>query len=355
MATDTVTVLIPAYNAEHTLGETLRSALAQTHEHTEILVIDDGSRDGTAGTVRDLAKGQERLRLIRQDNAGVAAARNHGLAQAQGRLIAPLDADDLWHPEKISRQVARFRDAPEAGMIYCWSTDIDEAGLILEHRLAVERAEGDVYATLVLHNFIGNGSVPLIRRDLLEQVGGWDSGLHLANAQGCEDWQLYLRLAERAPVLLAPGYLMGYRRHANAMSRDLAQMRRSYDLVMDEARERHPELPAKLFRWSRGLFDIYIAEMMAAGGQRRAAARAMMSGVLADPIWLLRRSTHRKMIGLALRGLFGPAKGARETRPHPIGLPFERLSPEPHAQRPEGRVLARREERLRQIMVLKEH
>ena len=86
-------------------------------------------------------------------------------------------------------------------MAYCWSTDIDANDHIVEHRLAVERVEGDVYAALVLHNFIGNGSVPLIRRGLLQAVGGWDTALHHANAQGCEDWLLYLRLAERAPVV----------------------------------------------------------------------------------------------------------------------------------------------------------
>lgn len=334
-------MLIPAFNAADTIGATLKSAVSQTHRDIEIVVVDDGSRDDTVVVVDALARADNRIRLIRQNNAGVAAARNRALRESNGMFIAPLDADDLWHPEKIARQLSRLTQSPQAGMVYCWSTDIDEDGIIVEHRLAVEQWEGDVYASLVLSNFIGNGSVPLIRRDLLQAVGGWDSALNRARAQGCEDWLLYLRLAERAPVAVAPAYLVGYRQRTGAMSRDLTQMTRSYDLVMHEARERHPELPATLFRWSRGMFGLYVAEMRWAAGERRSALASGLRAVLADPAWLKRRSTRRKLAGWAGIRRRSSADGRL---PYPIGLPFEKLKPERHAIILEGSAIDAREE-----------
>src|SRR5579863_7666011 len=91
-----VTVVIPAYNAAHTIDETLRSARYQTHRNLEILVVDDGSKDATPEVVARHAVIDARIRLIVQENAGVAAARNRGIAEAKSDLIAPLDADDLW-------------------------------------------------------------------------------------------------------------------------------------------------------------------------------------------------------------------------------------------------------------------
>ena len=93
-----VSVIIPAYNAADTLAETLASVVAQTWPNVEVLVVDDGSTDATADIVEMIAEQHHQVRLIRQTNAGVAAARNAGLREARGDLVAPLDADDLWHP-----------------------------------------------------------------------------------------------------------------------------------------------------------------------------------------------------------------------------------------------------------------
>ena len=120
-----VTVIIPVFNGERWISSTLASAAAQTHSMLEILVIDDGSTDGTAAIVEAAASRDDRIRLIRKQNGGVSAARNKGIAEARGELIAPLDADDLWHREKIARQVAAMR-SPEVGLVYCWAVEIDE-------------------------------------------------------------------------------------------------------------------------------------------------------------------------------------------------------------------------------------
>jgi glycosyltransferase involved in cell wall biosynthesis len=160
-----VSVIIPVFNAVRTIEATLASALRQTYPSLEVIVVDDGSSDGTAAIVEAKSLTDPRIRLIRQRNAGVAAARNYGLAMAAGDLIAPLDADDLWHRDKIARQVRRFDQAGgHTGVVYCWSTDIGMDDRIVAHRLDLDRFEGNVLPALILGNFLGNASVPLIRR-----------------------------------------------------------------------------------------------------------------------------------------------------------------------------------------------
>lgn len=343
-----VSVVIPAYNAAETLPDTLSSVMAQSWPHFEVIVVDDGSSDHTDEIIADFAIRDPRIKAVRQDNAGVAAARNHGLRVAKGDLIAPLDADDLWHPEKLARQVERIeRAGPGAGMTYCWSSDIDKLGVIVHHRIALDRWEGDVFAPLVYANFVGNGSVPLIRKELLQAIGGWDPALREADAQGCEDWQLYLRIACRSDVVLVPGFLVGYRQGSQAMSRNIQRMHRSYNLVLSEARQARPDLPDWLFQWSEGAFELYMAELLFEAGDRVGAARATMRGIWYDPAWLARRSTLLKL-GRALRRCAGPIARSRTIRPppHPIGLHFSQLAPEPHREEPEGGVVRHCEARI---------
>ena len=173
-----VSILTPAHNAATTLPETLASVQRQTFTDFEVIVVDDGSGDNTAAIAEQFGARDPRFRLIRQKNAGVAAARNTGLRASRAPFIAPLDADDVWHPDKLIRQMRRFSEStPKAVLVYSWSVDIDDASKIIDRRLDLDRFEGDVYAALVLANFVGNSSVPLIRRDALMSIGGWDATL----------------------------------------------------------------------------------------------------------------------------------------------------------------------------------
>lgn len=119
-----ITVIVPAYNAGATLDQTLESVRSQSYRNVEILIIDDGSRDETRGIATRHAAADNRVRLISQVNAGVAAARNRGIAEARGKLIAPIDADDLWASTKLEKQIA-IMDGPNVGLIYCWYAIID--------------------------------------------------------------------------------------------------------------------------------------------------------------------------------------------------------------------------------------
>jgi glycosyltransferase involved in cell wall biosynthesis len=250
-----VSVIVPAYNASATIERTLRSIMVQTYAHLEIIVVDDGSNDHTAAIVERVGREDPRIILLRQPNEGVAAARNLGVAHANGEFIAPIDADDIWHARKIEKQIAVMeKGGDRIGLVYCYSRLIDEHDIVTPQEGRQDKARGDVYALLILSNFVGNGSSPLIRRTYLQEVGGYDSSLRARGAQGCEDWGVSLSIAERWEIELVPEYLVGYRIAAGNMSRNHVTMARSWEIVIADARHRHPELPLKLFRWARGNF-----------------------------------------------------------------------------------------------------
>lgn len=229
-----VGVVIPAYNGEATLDETLRSVRAQTHRALEIIVVDDGSSDGTRALVERHAVDDARVRLLHQTNGGVAAARNAGWRASRAEFIAFIDADDLWAPTKIERQLAAVIDAgPRAGLAYSWIASIDEAGYVQSH-YGGHRHEGDVLDALLRSNFVGCGSNPLLRRQALIDAGGFDPGLRAAGAQGCEDWLLYARVAASCHYALVPEYLTGYRRRAHSMSSNRIAMLRSHVLMCEQ-------------------------------------------------------------------------------------------------------------------------
>jgi glycosyltransferase involved in cell wall biosynthesis len=350
-----VSVIVPAYNAETTIERSLLSALGQSVPPLEIIVVDDGSTDSTPAILATMAMRFPTLKFTRQENSGVAVSRNAALSVARGSWIAPLDADDRWHPEKLARQLDRIDgDGGRIGLIYCWSVEIDENDFVTGHHLDLDRYENDVYAALIFSNFLSNASVPLIRRQALEQVHGWDSSLRLQGAQGCEDWDLYLRLAEVCNYALTPAFLVGYRQSRSSMSRDIGQMRRSFDLVLGRARAAHPELPDALFRWSLSAFNAYSGELLWQSGAWSEALRALVSAACSDPSWLVRRSTRKKLRRLLSMWLGG--SGQLETalgQPAipPVGRPFSELQPVPSRIETDGRFARRRKNELSSLRI----
>jgi glycosyltransferase involved in cell wall biosynthesis len=241
IASDLVTVIIPAYNAAATIDETLLSVRAQTHATLEILVVDDGSSDGTRAIVERHAAADPRIRLICQTNGGVAAARNRGLAEARGDYVAPIDADDLWAPTKIEKQMAAMREGgPLVGLVYTWQATIDAQGNIVDLRQRNQQ-QGDVFFVMLRGNLIGSGSAALMRKSAMLEAGGYDASLRARRAQGCEDYKLYLQISRRYHFAVVPEFLTGYRRLPGAMSYDWFQMLRSYDLVAAESACAQPQ------------------------------------------------------------------------------------------------------------------
>ncbi|WP_347272292.1 glycosyltransferase [Pseudanabaena sp. FACHB-1998] len=229
------------------------------------------------------------MRLLQQPNAGVASARNLGIQSAQGEFIALIDSDDLWYPDALEKLVAQFqRSLPAVGVIYAWSVDIDEYDRPIEgfHAATIK---GNVYRTLICHNFLGNASATLIRKACLDHVGGYDTQLKAQKAQGCEDWDLYLRLAEHYEFEVVTEFLIGYRKVASSMSRDFRQMARSQQLMLQSIQKNHPELSSYLYRLSRSSFYLYLAQQCDAYGDARETLDWLRQAVKADPISSLGR------------------------------------------------------------------
>jgi hypothetical protein len=254
-----VSVTIPAFNAGTYIGDALESAARQTYRNIEILVVDDGSHDDTVSVVETFAAKDGRVKLIRQSNAGVAAARNCAIEAAEGEYIAPLDADDIWDSTKLERQVRRIEEGNgTCGMVYCWWVWIDEERNLLDPS-PKWHVEGDVLQQLIEINFSGNASVPLFRRECFTQVGGYDPSLRARGAQGCEDWDLALRVAERYSVAAVPAFLVGYRSRLDSMSASCRAMWKSHSIVMQALQKRRPEIPRDAFRQSGSQFAYYLA------------------------------------------------------------------------------------------------
>jgi glycosyltransferase involved in cell wall biosynthesis len=221
-----VSIIIPAYNAESFIDQAVASAVRQTHADTEIIIIDDGSSDGTAERLRAYG---DRIIVLRQDNRGVAAARNHGARIATGDWLAFLDADDEWLPEKLERQLA----TPPDQMAY---TDRFNAGVRGElpdvQSDVTPMHKGDLFVPLLLEgNFITASSV-LVRRSLFERMGGFFEGLH-----GTEDWDLWVRIATEHPIDFIGEPLVRYRFHAGGLSRNYRRMWTQRDGVIRRALE----------------------------------------------------------------------------------------------------------------------
>lgn len=236
-----VSVIVPAFNAERTIDRTLASARAQTHAKLEIIVINDGSTDSTEDRVLSHAGEDPRVRLVHQPNGGVAAARNRGIVESRADFLALLDADDLWHPEKIACQLAVLEQRPEVALVATTYSVIDREDRVIAE-VGGSMPRETQFLELCRRNFIGNGSSALIRREAVERFGGYDPSLRGRGAQGCEDLKLYLQIAELHDLSLIPEPLTAYRRDSASMSGNTVQMLRSFDLVADEFCRRRPEL-----------------------------------------------------------------------------------------------------------------
>jgi glycosyltransferase involved in cell wall biosynthesis len=261
----TVGVVVPMFNAEQTIGATLASICRQTYRALDIVVVDDGSTDGSASIVTAYAEKDRRIRLVRQSNAGVARARNSGAASTDAEFLAFVDADDLWAPSKIALQLRVLQaGGSSAGLAYCWFAHIDEHGRVFSLPNQ-PYADGRVLQCLCKTNFVGNGSSMLVRRSAFERAGQFDPSLRARNAQGCEDLLMCLRIAEHNEFRVVPQHLVGYRITNGTMSSDVMQMLRSCEIVFAEFREKYPHFGSDL--------DAHLIHMM-----HSLAGRAFIDG-----------------------------------------------------------------------------
>lgn len=260
-----VSVVMPAYNAGRYLAESIESVRAQTYVDWELLVVDDGSADDTGEVARRFAETDARVRYARRPNGGQAAARNTGLREAKGELIAFLDADDLWLPGKLSAQIAVMEETG-VDLVYTDGYIFSEEGAASPderfHVLPGEARGAEMFRALFESNRIGTLSV-LVKRSALDDAGLFDEDRAYQNS---EDYDLWLRLARGGASFYGmTEKLMRYRRHAAATtytaSRLLAPM---LAVILKHAAD--PMLdPALVKRRVRGLYRDLVSSLVSEG------------------------------------------------------------------------------------------
>lgn len=285
-----VSVVVTSYNYGRFLGGALDSVLAQTYPALETIVVDDGSSDDTAlvaGRYRDRG-----VRYVHQPNAGAAQARNAGVRNTTGPLLAFLDADDEWCSDKIARQVDHLARHPEIALVSCHADACDEQMHFESVVHAASTPSGWMLEPLLVRNVVLNPSCVLVRRTALARVGGFSA------LPKWEDWDTWIRIAKLYPLGFIPESLARVRRHQRGLSPqdgyehvalDRAVFERHADAVESGLRR------AILRRKARSLSYFHLARLV--GDQDRAVAtRSALRALVLDPTTLTRRK-----VGMVVR------------------------------------------------------
>ena len=217
--TPLISVIIPVYNGEKTIRETIFSVLNQTYKNLELIVINDGSLDLTLNVIYTIQ--DSRLKVFSYEKSGVSISRNRGIERASGQFISFLDADDIWTPEKLEKQLKALQANPQASVAYSWVDYIDENGEFFRHGNHIS-INGNAYEKMLIQNVLENGSNPLIRRQALINVGNFDISLKFA-----EDWDMWLRLASRYDFVTVPDADVLYRMSFSSVSTNVLEMEKA--------------------------------------------------------------------------------------------------------------------------------
>lgn len=282
-----VSVVIPAHDAADYLGESLASVESQTVLPAEIIVVDDGSTDGTARFL-DRARekwdcGATRLEVIHQSRAGTSAARNAGIEQSSEALVAFLDADDRWHPQKLERHLAALDKRPEVDATYSWYRSIDASGQATGW---IGRPCARDFKDLLREGDISTGQV-VARRDALQAAGGFDTELtsHV-------DLDLWLRMLARRPGCFRciPEILLDYRRRPGQISANWQRMSYNWDRVIEKARSLQPDIMREIEREAHTWHLLYLSKLAYRAGDIRDGRRLLSAAWANAPLAVARRS-----------------------------------------------------------------
>ncbi|MHC5615217.1 MAG: glycosyltransferase [Nostoc sp.] len=229
-----ISVIIPSYNSEKTIKKTIESVLNQTFSDLELIVINDGSKDSTLEIISNFK--DSRIKVFSFENSGGNISRNRGLKYAVGKFVSFLDADDIWTADKLASQLQALQKNLGAKVAYSWTDYIDENGEILLSGTHIT-VNGNVYEKLLVSNFLENGSNPLIYREALIELGGFDESLNAA-----QDWDMWLRLASKFDFVCVPSVQILYRMSSNSVSSNLVRQEKSCLQVLKRAYKERPSL-----------------------------------------------------------------------------------------------------------------
>ncbi|MBN3961331.1 glycosyltransferase [Nostoc sp. NMS8] len=242
-----ISVIIPAYNSEKTIKQTIQSVLNQTFTNLELIVINDGSQDSTLEIITQFQ--DLRIKVFSYANAGGNVSRNRGLNHAVGEFVSFLDADDLWTPDKLQSQLKALQGNVTAKVAYGWTDYIDINGKFLLSGKRIN-LNGNIYEELLLNNFLENGSNPLICKKSLITLGGFDESLNAA-----QDWDMWLRLASKFDFICVPSVQILYRLSANSVSSNLVRQEKACLEVLGRAYKERPSTVRN--SWDISLANLY--------------------------------------------------------------------------------------------------
>jgi len=322
-----VSIVVPIFNGEAFLETMVETVLHQSFEDFELILVDDGSTDGSADIVRRAAASSTRVIVVSQENRGLAGARNRGIEESRGEYIAFLDQDDRWLRSKLQRQVDFLDAHPKAAMVSCYSALVDEEGRMLGWPFG-GRARENAYHQLLEWDFVSGGSVAMIRRECLDRVGLFDTRLRAR-----EDWDMWIRIARHFPVGTVPRVLVGYTRSQNNMSSDEQVMEDLGKQVLQYAFDNDPSLSPRFRRHCLARDAFAVACFCMVSGSPRKAWRFIGKSLaitpwpilLAPRRWLFVGSVilARVLPARAHAAIFGLAARCIGLRP---GVPFASLA-----------------------------
>ncbi|MBE9179226.1 glycosyltransferase [Oculatella sp. LEGE 06141] len=299
-----VSVVIPAFNAAETIQATIASALDQTITALEVIVINDGSNDATLNVVDRIH--DPRLKVLSYPNGGLAIARNRGIAQASGEFISFLDADDLWTSDKLEKQLDALQQHPQAAVAYSWTDWIDTCGQFVRHGRHLSPS-GNVYADLLVSNFLENGSNLLVQKQALTNVGGFDESLPAA-----QDWDMGLRLAARYEFAVVRSPQILYRASPGSMSTNVVRLERACRQILDREFQRAPQAIQALKPRSLATLYLFLTFKAIDGMPSRqrsiTATRYWLNAIRYDGSLLLKRTRLMAIVALkiSVQILFSP-------------------------------------------------
>lgn len=301
-----VSVVIPCFNSSHYVRTTLETVVHQTIEEIEIIVVDDGSTDDLMAAVAPILDRDPRVRLVSQENRGLAGARNRGIAEARAELVAPIDADDVWHPAFLQQCSAALQADPQAPFAYAYVFRINENDRVLPYLTHRSPPRHDVIGLVTL-NSVSCGSAAVFRKSALIAAGGYDEAMGQKQLHGAEDWKLIVSLAAAAAPALVPRPLVGYRLDERSMSqRDPGRQLRAIRAVIADLRRALPHVPEQVFRDGETMMIAWLLPSFAARRDIKAFVREFRRAYAGNPRWLLNplvRQVHFTRLRLLMRQL----------------------------------------------------
>ena len=297
----TVSVIMPVYNVEKYLAQAIKSVLAQTFTDFELVIVDDGSTDGSAAIYSSFD--DPRIRIITQKNRGLAGARNTGIRNARGAYIALLDSDDLWHPEKLERHVAHLEAHPRVGVSYCGSEFINERGESLNLFMAPRLNDIDA-GYILCRNPIGNGSAPVFRAKVFEDIAfarntadgpeRWFFDETFRYGEDIECWMRIAALTEwRFQGIAEP--LTLYRVVPGTLSANTERMFEYWSLMLARVQDYAPDLVATHGKKARAYQIRYYARRAVQEGQKWKALTHLRQALTLYP-WMVIEEPRRTVV-----------------------------------------------------------